>query len=314
MGSKTQTSESSPWQPAQSRLITSMEDADKLYKQGIGGRSWTGLTTAPMSRDQTGGLDSMRNVATGFQPWMNSAAGRLDSIANSATSNPDLAQARGYMQAAVGGYGAPSTGNIDAIGAAGMRGAADPAFNQALDIASRKAREQVDLSASGAGRYGSGIHQGNVAREIADIQTGARANQYNIGQDRALSAFGASAGIQGQNADRRIGAANNLFGYGQNDVANRLNAFDRMGSAYDLALRPGQTSYDIGQLYRDEAQNVLNDQMRQFDDSQNLPWQQLARYNAIAQGMGGLGGTTTQRQQRGFGDFLGSLIGLAGAF
>lgn len=347
MGGKTTTQSNEPWGAAKPALQTTLTDAGKLYEQGIGGRSWTGPTNAAMTMQQTGGLSHMMNTAQGFQPWLNTGANRLDNVSNAGTRDANMAQGSAAMSAAVGGYGAPSTGMIDhvasqsqgpsfsqanlsKIASGSMLGGGDPYFERAMEAASRKAGDAINMSASGAGRYGSAVHQGNLAREIGDMQATARSNQYNTergrqveanslidsmrgqGLDRALSAYGTSAGIQGQNADRRIGAANNLFGMGQQGVNNQLASFDRMGTAYDNALRPGQTSLDVGQRYQDQAQNVLNDQMRIFDDTQNLPWQQLSRYNAIASGMGGLGGTQTARSGGGFGDVLGGLMGILG--
>ena len=53
---------------------------------------------------------------------------------------------------------------------------------------------------------------------------------------------------------------------------------------------------------------------KRLDSLQNQPWNQLARYNAIASGAGSLGNITTQHQSSSFGDVLGGLLGILGAF
>lgn len=345
MGGKTQTSTSEPYGPAQPHLQRTMTDASKLYEGGVGGRTFMGSLVNPMANQTIGGLDHMQNVSQQSVPFMSSAFGRLNNLADD--RNPQSVQGQDAMSAAVGGYGAPGTGQIDSIASQSqgpsfsqqnlsnvaqgkMLGGADPYFERAMEAASRKAGDAINMSASGAGRYGSGVHQGNLAREIGDMQATARSNQYNTergrqveanslidaqrgaGLDRALGAYSTSAGIQGQNADRRIGAANNLFQMGQQGFNNRMAAFDRMPAAYETAMMPGRTGLEIGGRYEDLNQRVLDDQSRIFDSTQNAPWEQLARYNAIATGMGGLGGTQTQRSNPGLGGFLGSLTSLAG--
>jgi len=269
MGGKTTTSTSEPWAPAQGALTSTLADAGKLYQNGIGRSIWSGPTNAPFASQQASGLNHMENTARAMTPWMSKAPERLDGIAN---AGPSYAER-----------------NLGDVASGKFLAGGDPHFEEALSSASRRAQDAVNLQASQMGRMGSGANYGNVAREIGDIQTQARSGQYN--RERAYQ----------MNANQMLDAER------QAGLANRLAAFDRMPAAFDQAMLPGQALFDVGHRYQGQAQNVLDDQIRMFDAAQSGPWEQLSRYNAIAQGMGGLGGTTTQRE-RGFG--LGDLLGI----
>jgi len=54
---------------------------------------------------------------------------------------------------------------------------------------------------------------------------------------------------------------------------------------------PAQTLGAVGEYLTDRSQAGLNDQIKLWNQAQARPWEQLARYNAIAGQAGGLGGT-----------------------
>lgn len=274
MGGKTATSTSEPYAPAKPALQTTLNDAGKLYGSGVGGGIYTGPTSAPMSGQQLSGLNNMEHVALSWKPWMQSGGGKLGDISEAGPSYSER--------------------NLEGVASGKFLGGGDPHFEDLLGISSRKAQDAVNLQASGMGRMNSGANYGNVAREIADIQTGARSNQYNT--ERA----------------NQMNANNMLDTQRENGFNRKLAAFDRMPQAFQNAMMPGQALMSVGEQYQGQAQNVLDDQIRMFDAAQSAPWDQLGRYNAIAQGMGGLGGTQTQKQNMGLGGFLGNALSLAG--
>ena len=47
----------------------------------------------------------------------------------------------------------------------------------------------------------------------------------------------------------------------------------------------------LGQIDDERNQQQLADQIKLYNAQQSWPWEQLARYSAIASGAGGLGGT-----------------------
>ena len=57
-------------------------------------------------------------------------------------------------------------------------------------------------------------------------------------------------------------------------------------------LAPAQGLMGLGQYFQEREQSALDDQIKLYNAQQAWPWEQLARYNAIAGGAGALGGTT----------------------
>lgn len=163
----------------------------------------------------------------------------------------------------------------------------DPAFQQVFN----KTADGVNLMASAAGRYGSpGAHQGTLARELGDL--GAR--QYQNWQSR------------------RDAANTNLFNMGQQGQSNLTNAFQGM-------QLPALTLLQAGAMDDDLATRQMNDQLRIYNETQNMPKQRAEWLNAIGSGAGSLGGTTRQTQP-GQNPFLTALgygasgLGLLGGF
>ena len=68
-------------------------------------------------------------------------------------------------------------------------------------------------------------------------------------------------------------------------------AASAMPGAYGTNMQPQSSQMGIGGMYEDLMARSQNDAARVFSEKQSLPWDQLARYNAIASGAGQLGGT-----------------------
>lgn len=274
MAKGTTTQSNEPYGPAKGLIGTTINDANKLYTQGLGGSFWTGPTSAPLSTQQREGLTGMEGAAKALNPWMQDASSQLNMV-----------------RSAGPGY---SERNLGDVASGKFLGGADPFFEDVLNTSGRKAMDAVSLQAGQMGRSGSTANMDAIARTIGELQMGERSNQYNRERGYQMSAN------QMLDDQRNMG------------LDRRLAAFDRMPAAFNYAMMPGQVLRDVGGEYQGQAQNVLDDQIRMFDASQIVPWEQLGRMNAIAQGMGGLGGTQTQRQSGGLGGFLGNLVSLAG--
>lgn len=123
----------------------------------------------------------------------------------------------------------------------------DPGFQQVVDMT----RDNVNASASAAGRYGSGFHQGKLASDIGDL--GARQYQSFL--------------------NRRDAANSNLFTMGQTGIPN-------LGAAYQGATAPFQTLLGVGQQRDAYEQSRIN-----------APWDNLTRFFDIGSAAGALGGT-----------------------
>src|SRR5690606_38863799 len=61
---------------------------------------------------------------------------------------------------------------------------ADPNFQKVLSSALDAAGDSVNLSAAGAGRYGSGTHQGVLGKTTGDLANNMMSNEYHNWQNR----------------------------------------------------------------------------------------------------------------------------------
>lgn len=242
---QTTTSSNAPWEGAQPALNTAISGAQKLYNDGTGGKVYEDSTVIP---------------------WSSQSSQAMNNIQNGATANSGGAGLSGQYQGIIdnGGFNAPqldALNNTRSVANSNFDINADPGFQQVLD----QARNSVNGSASGAGRYGSGIHQQTMTNTIGDL--GAR---------------------QFQNWQARKDAANtNLFGMGQQGLGN-------LGTAYTGMQAPNTDLMNVGAMNEDLATRQMNDRLRVFNEGQSKPWEQIGRLNAIASGAGQMGGTSTQ--------------------
>lgn len=215
---------SAPWQPAQAGLKYGISEARNLYKSGVGAQAYTGSTVVPYSEQTSGAMDSIM----------------------------------GKSQAAAGQMGAPLSAISDQINTLSpiARGdfSNDTTFNQTLGRAQEDAGHAVNMGASAAGRYGSAVHQGNVAQEVGDLTNRAMLDRQKWAQDGLMQSASALPG------------------------------------AYQTSMAPEQSQMAVGSMYEDLMSRQMTDQARIFAEQQNLPWDNLARYNAILGGAGQMGG------------------------
>jgi hypothetical protein len=139
-------------------------------------------------------------------------------------------------------------------------GKQNPYLQSILDTSNRRISDKIGSSMSGAGRYGSGAHTDVAARAMAEAANPILAEDYSQGLQRA----------------------------GQ--WAQLMPTLDQAQYA------PAQSLMALGQYNQERAQNVLDQQVKTYNAQQAYPWEQLARYNAIVGGAGGLGGSMTGTQ------------------
>lgn len=145
--------------------------------------------------------------------------------------------------------------------------------SQLNDVADR-----VAGYASSAGRYGSDAFADTLATSLSDAGTSMDMQQF--GRMDSLNSQRAALGQQG---------------------------FQNLGAAYDLGNMPAQDLMTVGGMYEDLSGRQLNDKIRIFQETQNKPWEQLARMNAIGSGAGQFGTSTSTAQQPGRNPFLSGL-------
>lgn len=280
MGGKTQTTTQStqPFSPAIPGIQTGIKDAQKLYQSGVGGSVYTGSTVTPYSEPTTTAQGWDQNVAKDAYSTFTDNWNRLQ------------------PQVSDGGLNELQTGAVDRLRpiASGEWLTNNPYLEDMISMTGRDMADAINMSASGAGRYGSGAHQDLLARNIGDMASTMRFNNYGL--ERGY-----------------MDAANTaLFNAGQQQKANQFGYTDVLGNAASLRTLPGQIMRDVGAEYEDLYSRQLADRVRIFDELQAAPWSQLARYNAIMSGAGQLGstGTATSQQGGGLGEVAGGLLGL----
>lgn len=237
MGSKsTTTTRADPWAPAQPYLRAGLKDAADLYDAG-------GFKINPYGGDMVANSDPLQSQAY-----------------NAAT---------GLSGAAMGNLGA-AQGTL-----AGML---DPnqqssAFQQTLQNTLNDIMPQINGSFAGSGMTGSGLHQQNMAKGVSAGIADAVNNNWQQGQNRALSAANSMAGL-------------NSAMFGANDYMNQYGA-----------------------QAQGQAQNEINAQMLYDQQSQSAEADAIMQYMQLMSGIGGQFGTSTGTQKSG-GGLLGSLGGI----
>ncbi|EJF88051.1 hypothetical protein ME1_00815 [Bartonella vinsonii subsp. arupensis OK-94-513] len=158
-------------------------DAYNLYNSGAGGNVYMGPRVAPLSAQTRYGISGLGSIPHHYQNR---------SLMN-AIYNPTS-----------------SANNLGTMASGGMVGQ-NPSFNAALQNSLDRVRDTINSSFAGAGRYGSGAHQGVLANELGALSTSATADQYNRDADRMVQANS----LIDQANQNQLGASNNfLQGYG----------------------------------------------------------------------------------------------------
>lgn len=311
-GKQTTTASSEPWKDAQPALKTGIATATNLLNSGVGSKVYTGSTVTPWSTQTMAGMGAMENTARANMGGRG-LSGQYQNVINNGGYNNDMRTAASGFRSMASGNGLNSAqnaalANTQRVANSNFDVNANPAFQQVLQQAQRGATDAVSNSAAAAGRYGSGVHQGNLAREVGDLTSRMVGNEYNNWQNRRDAANQSMFGMGQQGQSNLASARASLAGLGQ-------QAFGNLGSAYQGMNAPVQDLMKVGSMNEDLARRVMNDRLRIFDSANNAPWEQLARFNAIASGAGQLGGTETQTQP-GQNPFLSAAggLGLLGSF
>lgn len=252
---QTQTTTNEPYSAAKPLLNQGMGDALNLYKQNKLVQPNTMNTVVPYAQQTTqamSGLQGIGQANTGGQ----GLSGQYQGIIDSGGYNQD-------QQAALAGIRDTATSQFDPN--------ANPAFQQVLQQAQDAASNAAKLNASGAGRYGSGTHQGVMAKQVGDLTARMVGDEYNNWQNRTTAAQSA------------------LFNAGQQGQSNIGSAYQGMQDAYNPLLQ-------VGSMNEDLAGRTLNDQLRIAQEQQNAPLANIQALQGIASGAGNLRSSTATAQ------------------
>lgn len=251
----TATQTNQPYAAAKPGLDYGMSQALSLAKGGNLARPNTMSTTVPISNQSMAGMNSIQGIAEkGMAPGGYSDMwGQI--IGQGGYNDP--------QKTAMEGIRATATGPFDIN--------ANPAFQDVLRQAQDGAAYGVNQNAAGLGRYGSGAHEGVMAREVGDLTSRMVGDEYRNWQGR-------------QDAAQR-----DLFNVGQQGMANMSTGFDEM-------QRPAEAMMGVGSMYEDLYGRQLNDALRISDETINQPRNELRELMALLSGSGQFG-TSTQRAQ-----------------
>ncbi len=278
-GSKdnTTTTKSKPWGAAQPALKAGLGAAQNLFENDIGGNFFPGSTAIPFDKRTGWGMNAQMQGARGAQGDFNANFNQVAANAANGGLNKLQNQQVGRLQQQAGGGMLFNNPNVQKM----------------IDLNARDIGASSNLMASAAGRYGSGAHQGVTERNVGDMATQVRADDY--GRER------------GYQQD----AIGQLFNAGQQQQANINSNAGFMQDAYGAMMQPGQTMMDIGGQYEDLATRRKNDELRKFQGNDMAGWNRIGLLNNVATGAGGMGGTQSttaqgpSRLQSGIGGALG---------
>lgn len=282
--SPTQTtiSNNDPWEPSQDFLLGGMNTAQDLLDAGTGFNPFPDSTVVGMS-DQT------QNALQGVQGLSESAAAgpysqHLQNAIAGGGMTDAMAQAQGIFQNAAGGGMDVSTSGYQGI-LSDLEGG-NPYLQTLLDNTQRRVSDQIAMDAAGAGRYGSGTHQGLVAEKVAEAANQALFGQYNQDMATRLSALGGMSGVEASNMARRLSSNQAAFDTGQQGLNN-------LPALFEAQTTPYQYLRNVGSEYEDLNRREIADQVRLWEGEQQAPWTRLQNAQAIFAGAGGLGGGQT---------------------
>lgn len=286
-GSTKQTPASStePWAAAQPALKQGINDAQGIYNSGTAFDPYMGSTVVPYSQQTQQGMQDTLNKAD----WS-------DNMFNQNLTTTALNSYNGGLNDIQKGVVGRLTGQ--ATGAFNPND--NPGFQSVLKQATDSAGNAVDMGASAAGRYGSGVHQGNVAREVGNVAGQLTSNEYN------------------DYKNRQDAANTSLFNAGQQQQ-NNINANSgALTNAFNASLLPGQARMQIGGMNEDLAGRTMNDQLRIWQGQQQAPKSAVEWLAALGSGAGSLGGSSNTTAQgpsaSPFGQAAGGLLGLNSLF
>ena len=278
---QTTATSSEPWAAAQPALKQGLNDAQALYKSGTAFDPYMGSTVVPNAQQSQTAMNNIQNRATWGQ-------GTLDRNMNQQAEN-----------AALGGWNSTQQGVVDRLTGQATKSFNpndNPGFQSVLKQMTDSAGQAVDLGASAAGRYGSGTHQGNVAREVGNVAGQLTSNEYN------------------DYKNRQDAANTSLFNAGQQKQQNIWGNTAALSNAYQAQQAPNQDLMGVGARYEDLAGRTLNDKLRIWQGQQQAPKSALEWLSAIGTGAGSLGqsGTTSAQGPSAspFGQAAGGLLGL----
>lgn len=305
----TQSTNSEPWAAAQPYLKDAMGEAQNLYNTGTGFSPYPNSTVVPFSSQTQSALNNIQGLAESGNPLGQAAQSATLGVLNNGGLS-SLGQQAANGLSGIGGPNAIQSNLSNYASGANVNGGG-PEFQQALNYQAGQLTNDIDRSFSNAGRYGSMAHGGEIASQVGQMRNQATAQEMARQQGQQIQAAGMLSGEQQQ------GLANQLNAYGQmgqlgQGANSQLGQFVGLSpSVYAQQYAPQQQMMNVGAQYEDLAGRTLQDQITRFQQGQQQPWNLLGAYQGALNGMGQMGGSSTQsvQQPRNWGAPLGGALG-----
>lgn len=261
-GSKTttQSSASEPWKPAQGLLKTGLQEADSIFKSGTAFGPNTTNMVVPFSDQTSAGMTDIQNKAGAMMSGPNAFDKGFNALGGMIDNGGQTGDMRGVMDQWKNTASGAELNNLA------------PEFQNVLSRVQGDTRDQVNLGASAAGRYGSGMHTGVLADRVGDVTSRMLTDEY------------------GRQLGRQDAARGNLYNAGNTGNTNVMNAIQGLPGAYQAQQQPATDMMKIGSMYEDLYGRQLDDQNRIFEGMRDAPKLGVEWLNAIGSGAGGLGG------------------------
>lgn len=262
--SQTSTTEQSPWAPAQGALTKALAGAQDAYNNTYNGPLVAGMDpNVTAGQNQTLGIAGQGQMTNAAQTGIGGVQGILNNGGIGAPMQAGLntlSQAQGYLNP----Y------------ASGSMVGKNPYLEDIIAANQRATRDQVNAQFSGAGRYGSGAYAGALGTSLGNIDANLRYQDYANQQQNQLSAINQLTGIGGQQA-----------GIGQQAVGNIYNAGGALNNLQNPLYSDANAKTGVGGARMDYEQAKI-------DAANQAPWTKVGNLAQIAQGIGSMGGTSTQ--------------------
>lgn len=323
----TTTQKTEPWGPSQPYLKNVLGGAEQLYRGDVGPQYYPGATTVPFTSQTMAGLGQMENIAGQGNPLAQAAYGQAQAMIGQGGMTEEMRAALDpARRVSSGALGLGTEGDYRGLyGQIGAGGAAqdyltatargdylsqpNPALAARMQAESQRIADQTARSLGGTGRALSGAGSERIARALGDYSNQVLSEDYarerGLQQQAAMglesaqqnrlaqmnSILGSITGLQGTNIANQLAGGQQLFtglDTGQTQ-AMRWGALAPQLSAERYS--DAQRMLGVGATYENKLGEELTSDIARYEAAQARPWEQLARYSGILQGIGGMGKT-----------------------
>jgi hypothetical protein len=278
------TQQSAPWAPAQPYLSDLLSQAQQTYNNSQGQTAYPD-TVAGFSPQSLQAMNATAQRAMTGSPLLGAADQSVNRLLN-----PGAAPGTAALQSLARGYYDP--GNAAAESFANPNNI-NPYLGAEFSAASQPVTDAVNAQFGLAGRTGSGANQQELTRNLGQLAANIYGSGYDSAANRALTASGQLSNNSFNQAGVMSNAANALNSQYNNQNNQSLAA---AGLAPQLASQDYtdlQNLLNVGGAYDAYNQNVLNNQLAQWQYAQQQPWNILQSYGGAITGLGALGGTSS---------------------